>query len=202
MSNDAEQPKRKIVIKSEEERLVFGEVYVPLHVDTHGEAMTSEEIKRMAYDFLSTGKVNKVDVQHDLQVSGCKVVESFLARKNDPDGFIEGAWVLGVKVIPDEIWEQVKKGELNGYSWYGTRAQIPVKAAVLMTTKMDGETEDSMEGGLLPVHRHNLSLTFDLDGRIIPTITGVSLEHVHDVVKATATNEALGHSHRLVVMED
>ena len=58
ISTDIPQP--KIVIKSEDERLVYGEVYIPLHVDTQGEAMTAEEIRKMAHDFLMSGKVNRL----------------------------------------------------------------------------------------------------------------------------------------------
>ena len=141
-------------------------------------------------------------MQHDLQPSGCKVVESFIARSNDPDGFIEGSWVLGVKVFPDDLWAAVKKGELNGYSWYGLRAQIPVKAVVLMTRRLQGSTEYSSDGGLVPVHKHDLIISFDANGEIIPSRTAFALDHDHEVVKATATNESLGHSHRLIVMEE
>ena len=83
-----------------------------MHVDTDGEAMTANEIQKMAHGFLAAGRTDKIDVGHNLKESGCVVVESFLARKGDADGFINGAWVLGVKVLPDELWEAVKTGEL------------------------------------------------------------------------------------------
>ena len=40
---------QRIVIKDESKRLVYGEVYAPLQIDTDGEAMTSEEVEKMAH---------------------------------------------------------------------------------------------------------------------------------------------------------
>lgn len=108
----------KLVIKSEDRRLVYGEVYAPLHIDTDKEAMTASEIEKMAHNFLSRGLTNKIDIGHNLQESGSVIVESFIARKNDPDGFIEGSWVIGV-LVPEDVWPAVKNGELNGFSFYG-----------------------------------------------------------------------------------
>ena len=56
-----------------------------------------------------------MDTEHNHQVSGATIVESFIARKGDPD-FAEGAWVLGVRMTDGELWERVKSGELNGFS--------------------------------------------------------------------------------------
>jgi len=195
-------PQRRIVIKSEEERLVYGEVYSPLHVDTDTEAMTKDEIRRMAHRFLMSGRVNKIDVAHNKKESGCLVAESFIAKKNDPDGFIEGSWVLGVYVLPDQLWEAVKKGELNGFSFGGPANKVPAEVIVEVVRKMEGETELSMDGGLLPPHKHDVVLSFSEDGRIIAGQTEQALGHSHEVLRATSTEETLEHSHRLVIIEN
>jgi len=189
----------RIVIKSDEKRLVYGEVYAPLHVDTDGEAMTEDDIERTAHAFLASGKVNKVDVQHNCKESGCTVVESFIARKNDPDGFVKGAWVLGVKVTPDELWKEVKAGELNGFSFFGTVVKVPATTQVVTAKKIVGETENSTDG-LLPIHYHSIEINF-MDGDLLHGKTGVAQEHSHDVKHATATERSLEHSHRLVLVE-
>jgi hypothetical protein len=191
---------RKIVIKSDDKRLVYGEVYAPLHVDTDDESMTREDIERAAHAFLSSGRVNKVDVQHNCKESGCTVVESFLARKNDPDGFIEGSWVLGVKVSPDVLWQQVKAGELNGFSFFGTVVKVPAKTKVVTARKIVGETENSTDG-LLPIHFHSIEINFK-DGDLLSGQTGEALDHRHDVKHATATERAMEHSHRLILVEN
>lgn len=101
-----------------EKQLAFGVVYAPDEIDSHGAFMTAPEIEKMAYEFMKSGKVNKIDTDHDLIENGSKVVESFIARKGDPD-FPEGSWVMGVHIPDESIWQAVKKGELTGFSMYG-----------------------------------------------------------------------------------
>jgi hypothetical protein len=190
-----------IVIKSEAERLVYGEVYAPLQIDTDNEAMLAEDVKKMAHNFLAEGRVNKIDVNHNLQLSGCLVVESFLARKSDPDGFLEGAWVLGVKVLPDDVWGLVLKGELNGFSFYGPVEKVQAQATVSVIRRIVGKTEPSADS-LLPPHEHDLDIQFNAEGRVIPSLTGKSLGHTHPVMRTTATEESMEHSHRMVLIEN
>jgi hypothetical protein len=192
---------RKLVIKSEEERLVYGEVYAPLHVDTDGECMTADEIKKAAHAFLASGKVSKIDIQHNQKESGCVVVESFLARKEDPDGFIEGSWVLGVYVPIEETWQAIKSGELNGFSFFGLAHRVPVTANVVVTRKMVGVTEKSTDDNF-PEHEHPLDLSFNTDGRLLPGDTGYTMGHAHVVANATATKSEMGHSHRIQIIEE
>jgi len=191
----------RIVVKSEDERLVYAEVYSPLHIDTDGEAMTKEEIRKMAHRFLMNGRTSKIDVQHNQQESGCLVCESSIAKANDPDGFIEGAWVIGVYVLPDELWTAVKKGELNGFSFFGAVKKVTVRAQVLVARKMIGETEESLDS-LLPPHSHSVVLNFSENGRVLPGETDAFMGHKHQVLKATATEMNFEHAHRLVIIEN
>jgi hypothetical protein len=191
----------KMVIKSEEKRLVFGEVYAPWQIDTDGEAMLPEDIEKMAHDFLASGRVNKIDEQHNLTESNCLVVESFIARKGDPDGFIEGAWVLGTHIIPDDLWEKVKKGEINGYSFYGPVTQVSVSAVVLATRHITGKTEASADG-FLPPHTHDLDIKFSKDDKVITGLTSSNLNHCHVVTRTTATEIELEHAHRMVLIDN
>jgi hypothetical protein len=191
----------QMVIKSEERRLVYGEVYAPLQIDTDGEAMTAKEIEAMAHRFLSLGRTSKIDVQHNCVESGALVVESFIARKNDPDGFVLGSWVLGA-VIPEEYWGAVKKGELNGFSFMGPVAKSKTRAEVTVTKRMLGETEKVLAGGILPSHDHSIDVAFDDNGSVVRGVTGDTLGHFHPVTKTTATEVAMDHSHRLILIEN
>lgn len=191
---------KRIIIKSEDERLVFGEVYIPLHVDTDGEAMTADEIRKMAYDFLASGRINKIDTNHNYKENGCVVVESFIARKNDPDGFVEGAWVAGVYITKDELWKGIKKGDFNGFSFGGIAHSIDLKAIVKVSRKMIGETEDSTDSDIIPAHSHRIDLNIDVDGMILDGETEESFGHKHRVLRSSATEKSLEHSHRLVLV--
>lgn len=102
-----------------EKRLVYAEVYMPEIDDAHGHRMSAEEIEKMAHNFMANARTMMIDVNHDNQTNyGCAMVESFIARKGDPD-FIEGSWVACVFVGNDKIWEEIKKGKLTGFSFEG-----------------------------------------------------------------------------------
>ena len=88
-------------------QIVFVEVYAPHVRDTDGNFMTAETIEKMAYDFLAS--------KENVQISKNCIVESFIARKDDPD-FTQGAWVVGIHVPDKEIWQQIEKGDLTGLS--------------------------------------------------------------------------------------
>lgn len=191
---------KKIVIKSEFERLVFAEVYAPLHADTYIDAMTSEEVKKAAYNFMKKQRNTRIDVMHNESETGSYIVESFLARPNDPDGFIEGAWVVGVKVEDDGIWNQIVKGELNGFSLSGTASVKPRKVPMERVKLIEGDTELSL-AGILPEHSHAFTVEFNDDSKIIPTLTSANLGHKHRISQATATEMELDHAHRFVLME-
>ena len=103
-------------------QIVYGEVYVPNVKDTDGNFMTAETIEKMAHDFMKNSRNTQIDKNHDGYKDKGYVVESFIARKGDPD-FIEGAWVVGVHIPNTEIWQQVEKGTLTGFSIEG-RAEV------------------------------------------------------------------------------
>jgi hypothetical protein len=192
---------QRIVIKDQAKRLVYGEVYAPLQIDTDGEAMTAAEIEKMAHNFMVNRGNDAIDVQHNYMPSGCHIVESFIARKDDPDGFVDGSWVLGVRVTPDELWEAVQKGELNGFSFAGSCNSTKVRARVNVTRKMIGNTEKS-EQGLLPPHAHPVDIEFDEDGRVSKGTTDHVMGHSHSVSKTTATEREMEHSHRLILIDN
>ena len=131
-----------------------------------------------------------------------EAVESFIARKSDPDGFVEGSWVLGVKVLPDEIWKAIKSGELNGFSFYGSVQKVSARATVVTAKKITGFTEPSTTEGMLPPHSHALSLELNEDGRVVLGKTVQSLGHTHEVLRFTATERAMEHSHRMILINE
>jgi len=105
-----------IVIKAEEQQIVYGEVYAPNRPDAQGEFMTREHIRKMAHDFVRSGKMQQIDIMHgNTCLSGACVVESFVADDNDPN-FLPGSWVIGMHVPDKGLWSAIKKGEINGFS--------------------------------------------------------------------------------------
>lgn len=192
---------KKVIIKSDEQRLVFAEVYAPMQIDSDDETMTAEEIEKMAHQFLKDGNVNKIDVMHSFQESGCHIVESFIARKGDPDGFREGSWVMGVHIVPDDLWEAVKKGEINCFSFAGVAKGVSATVKLAAVQRFQGETEISDDSGLVPPHTHKFDLKFDDGGKIINGKTSDNFSHLHVTLKVSATEIALDHAHRILTIE-
>jgi len=190
------EEKYSVVVKDAEAHIVMGAVYVPMSVDSDNEAMTPEDIRKMAHEFLSSGKVNKIDKSHNFQESGCLVVESSLARAGDPD-FVEGTWIVTTKITDPAIWEQIQKGEINGYSFAGiVRKEV---STVLIETidTMSGYTEDSTID-ILPVHKHDFFMKFNDNGRISVGKTSIFLGHEHTIKAVDATEMEMGHAHRII----
>lgn len=192
--------RKKIVIKSDDQRFVLGEVYVPFHVDSQGESMTPGEIYKMAHNFLKFGNVNKIDVNHNYVESGCVLAESFIVRNdNDIDGFRKGAWVAGVYVLPDDLWEGVKKGDFNGFSFGGKAFSTTTKAVVRVVKRAIGETAESLNNAVIPTHFHDVSLVLDENGVVIDGVVCEYMNHTHEIKKISATEKTLEHNHRLIL---
>lgn len=186
------------VAKSEDElQIVWGEVYAPGYPDSDGDYMTADEIRKMAHAFIQSGRVNMIDVQHDNREDdyNAYVVESFIARKNDPD-FIQGSWVLGVKIEDPTLWAQVKKGELNGFSFEAQAYKRDSEIEIEVSPTVIGRT-DTTDG-----HSHRFFAQFDDDGQFTSGVTDPGPDgHIHRIDRPTVTEEAAGHTHRFSYVE-
>lgn len=190
-----------VPIKSEDVLLqvIYGEVYIPNVLDSHGEWMTSWEIIAMAHQFLATGDLSNIDREHDNLKTGAVLVESYVANEGDPI-FLEGAWVVGVK-LPDDMWNLYLENEINGFSFEGLVKRSKDLVDVEIPFSMTGET--SLDDG----HLHFFKVYFNSDGDFLGGETSVALdetgeqsdEHSHKIVRGTLTEDAQGandtHSH-------
>ncbi|CAL8896472.1 putative nucleic acid-binding protein; skin element (fragment) [Bacillus pumilus] len=115
------QKEIKVIAKADDaQHLVYVIVYEPNVADEHGDYMTPAEIEKAAHGFLKGAR--EIDKQHDFQGGVGEVVESYIAPSDFEMGdelIKKGSWVLVTKAS-DEIWEQIQKGEINGYSMAGT----------------------------------------------------------------------------------
>ena len=180
----------------DEKQIVYAEVYAPGVIDSQGDFMTGEEIERMAWRFMANGRVTKVDTEHDLIDNGSIVIESFIARPNDPD-FIDGSWVVGVHIPDAENWGKVKKGELNGFSMYGAavRKDRILEIEIPDDGIIKGDTSATED------HTHEYFVRFNEHGEFLGGATDTVNGHSHKILKGTATDDAAGHSHRFSYME-
>ena len=117
------------------EQIVFGTLYPRDFIDSQKEYTTAGELAK-AVEVLA-GNENwpyLVDTQHDLNPTGSKIVESYLAESDGPN-FRKGDWVGRIRV-DDETWPAVESGKLQAFSIYGT--------AVRQDTQFNGQSVRKM----------------------------------------------------------
>lgn len=189
-----------LVIKSvndePEQRIVYAEVYAPNRPDSDGEYMTAETIRKMAHDFARNNRFAQVDCYHNNEVTpGVVVIESFIARKGDPDGFLEGAWVVGVHIPDDDIWDKVKKGEINGFSMEAFVVREEQEVEIQIPPVVSGTTSKSED------HEHHFFVSFDKDGNFMGGVTDEVNGHRHVIKAGTVTEKFEGHNHRFSAVD-
>lgn len=183
-------------LAKEDQQLVFAEVYCPDTPDSDGEFMDAEGVQEAAYRFMKTMKLDSVDTQHNNElVPGCCVVESFIARKGDPD-FIEGAWVVGMHIDHAETWDKIKKGEINGFSIEAMVNKTLTEVEIIVPPFLNGKTFKADDG-----HAHSFSVSYNDQGVFLGGETGITNGHRHAIRKGTVTEVTNGHSHRFSHVE-
>lgn len=92
---------------------------------------TPKDIEMMANKFMKEKKLNDVNVDHNTNVDGIYLIESFILneRHNYPEfkDVALGSWIVSYKVENQEVWEAIKDGKLNGFSVEITGILSPVK---------------------------------------------------------------------------
>lgn len=172
-----------------EKQIVYGEVYAPYVVDSHGDMMLPEDVEKMAHRFMANAISRSIDKMHNNISQNAYPVESFIARADDPD-FTEGAWVMGVKIEDAELWKEVKSGKINGFS---LEAMVKTDSAEV-EVDVDRVQYGSVHGN--DGHSHLFIVEVDENGKIVHGQTTKDAGHSHEILKASATTEVNGHSHR------
>jgi hypothetical protein len=182
----------QVVKTNDEKRIVYGVVYAPYVLDSHAEFMFPQDIENMAHRFLAQKTLDaSIDTNHDNEPNKSYPVESFIARKGDPE-YPEGAWVLGVKVVDDAMWARVKSNEITAFSFDALVKPIEVEVEVEVVRDHVGSTSDADDG-----HRHVFFLQVDELGKVVKGWTDEVNGHRHTILKGCLTSSAAGHAHRV-----
>lgn len=101
-------------------------------VDYQGDVLPIETLETAVHKaFAETGGAGRVGAMHN-DYRKASVVESFLAtpEKRQALGFGEGpsGWVVTLKVHCDDLWQQIKSGEMRELSIAGTARRVPIDA--------------------------------------------------------------------------
>lgn len=179
---------------SADERLVTGQVYAPDTIDSHGHFMTSAELKNVAHQFMLDGLITSIDLQHNNVTVPATIVESFIARKGDPD-FEEGAWVATTKIDDPTIWKAVKDGQINGYSFEILTYRDDMVVEFEYNSWYYGFTDPDPHDK----HDHPFMVRLDDNGEIIWGATGVGSDGspAHTITRSNITEAVGGKSHRI-----
>ncbi|MCD6386022.1 hypothetical protein J7M23_09640 [Candidatus Sumerlaeota bacterium] len=133
----------ELIKTNEEEQMVYGIVYSPDVIDADGDFASVETIKEAAYEFMKAGVTRNVDKGHNYSPEPAYVAESWIVKEGDslfPNK--TGAWAVGIKIEDEDLWREIKRGELAGLSLAGVAEVEPVEKGTI-------QTEDSLLRKLL-----------------------------------------------------
>lgn len=183
-----------ITQRNDEKQIVVGQVYAPDTLDSHGHYMTASELEAVAHGFLAEGLTASIDIQHGNVLVDATIVESFIARKDDPD-FEEGAWVAATKINDPLVWQKVKSGEINGYSFEILTFKSDTEVEIEFNSWYYGFTDPDPRDN----HTHAFIVHLDDSGELVygQTSLGSDGSAAHSISKSNVTDKAAGHRHRV-----
>jgi hypothetical protein len=153
-----------------EKRILMGPALIPNKqiYRTNGKEeynifFSEETVKKASELFLSRGKQNNSTLEHQVDLQGLSVVESWIIEDSNMDkskkyglSLPKGTWMVSVKVNNDEIWnDYVKLGKVKGFSIEGFFADK------LDSSSESMEEDFSLEEAMLAEIKH---LIGQLDG--------------------------------------
>jgi hypothetical protein len=119
----------------DEKKILIGVALIPdkkiarFNSETQEEYMvyfSKETIEKAQELFMKGLKNNNATIQHENEVDGVSVIETWIKEdKNDKSnlyGFSDipiGSWFIKMKIDNDDVWKQVKSGDIKGYSIEG-----------------------------------------------------------------------------------
>jgi DNA adenine methylase len=114
--------------KNEEERITFGVVLEPEEIDAQKDTVSIEEIEQAAYRFMED--FGNLGLQHSEIINGRTVLlESYIAPVDFEVGTEKvkaGSWLMKLRIVDEDLWEEIKSGAITGYSIGGSAIRKPV----------------------------------------------------------------------------
>ena len=145
---------------------------------------SKDTVRKASELFLSKGKQNNSTLEHDVELEGLSVVESWIIEDEKKDKSAKynlnlpvGTWMVSVKVNNDQIWEEfVKEGKVRGFSIEG-----------FFTDKLDERPRESVKEEIDSEELEALAKIFELED-IILSQYDIELETYSDYPKAARNN--------------
>lgn len=184
-------------------QIAYGAVYMPDVVDSQGDFMRPDEIRKAAHGFLRRGTTDAVDTNHNNLKNGSHIVESFLSKSGDPDFPIPGTWVVGIHIPDPALWAAVEKGEIGGLSMEVIAKRHKDRDVATRRLRYPGgkATGSTYKTG---DHEHTFEVEYDAEGNFLGGRTNEVNGHYH-LIKAgktgVVTENTLDHCHRFSTLE-
>lgn len=131
----SKEDKQEVVkMASEEKQIVTGPALIPdkliyrsnIQGDEGEIYFSAETIEEIAEKFMYELRGRDATLEHDQETDKLSLVESWIIVDSEKDKSAAlgydlpvGTWMLSYKVLSDELWQQVKDGEFNGFSIEG-----------------------------------------------------------------------------------
>lgn len=162
LSEESEQ--QKIIVLSEEKRIVTGAVLVPdkriYRNDANGEYyiwFSKETISNLRDKFHLRKKTDQTNIQHKgSTINANYVIESYITSETLSDSRFNypiGTWVMTYKVEDDNTWNLIKEGSLKGFSIEAVCKSKPTKMnkiETLMAAFKSYFTDEKVELAVAP----------------------------------------------------
>lgn len=139
----------KLSAMNEERRMLYGPALIPEKYILRIDKQTGEEfyiyfdketVYKCAHQFMLKNLHHNHTLEHEVAVTGCTVVETWL-KESEQDKSVElgidvpvGTWLVGSYVQNDDLWNEVKLGNVKGFSIEGIFDH--------MVTELSDQTED------------------------------------------------------------
>jgi hypothetical protein len=136
----------KLASVNDERHMLYGPALIPnkqiLRLDKDGNEyyiyFEAETIYKCAHLFMKKHLQNAANIEHDTPIQSGTVVESWIIEDTKHDksahlgmSFPVGTWMLGMHIEDDNTtWQQVKDGEITGFSIEGRFDQIKLSLSV------------------------------------------------------------------------
>ena len=126
----SKQSEKRVFLEKDDKHIVMGAVLIPdmpIYRNQDGEEFylqfSSATIEKLAHDFLRMGRNFNFSYQHEEDVKGISVIESWIV--NDPKmdkcsiygiDVPSGTWMMAAKVDNEEMWTKIRNGDAKGFS--------------------------------------------------------------------------------------
>ena len=119
----------KLAEVDKEKRLIMGPALIPnkpIYRKSEEQEyyiyFSKTTVRKASELFFMRGNQNNATLEHQLQLKGLTAVESWIVEsEQDKSRMYDlnvpmGTWMVSMKVLNDEVWEQVKSGVVKGFS--------------------------------------------------------------------------------------